>query len=176
MKRSVVVAAMVVVLLLAAPAAWAKSTITVNPVGLLFGIASLEYETDLARLGNQTTLGVKGLFWGVKTNDLDLRLSGFGAGVRYYVDGATHDGFYVGGYGTYGVGSGKYLGTETTVSVFGLSGVGGYKWVFGSGLVLDVGAEFSFPVKTTVTKGNGKPEDFANVMGAGVNIGIGFAF
>lgn len=131
MKKSIIVV-MLALVLLAAPAAMAKSALTIDAVGLLFRTLSMEFETTIDALGRQTTLVVPLKF--------DQSTVGLGAGVRFYVDGIAHDGLYIGGYGgLFGL-RGAEDGMTITQSPFHLTGIAGYKWWLDKSFVVDAGA------------------------------------
>lgn len=178
MKRTVVVVVLAL-LLLAAPAALAKSTLTVNPLGLLIGAISVEYETELDMLPDSMTLVVPGLYWGFDLNpDVDLKLSamGIGAGARYYIDGVAHDGLYVGGYASFASLSGKSGGNDFTGSAFGVNGEVGYKWIFDNDFVVDVSAGIGFPVSSSTTGADVEADQIGGAYGTTLGVGLGLAF
>lgn len=133
MKKSIFVA-LLALSLLVAPAAMAKSTITVSPLALMASTVALEFETTMPRSPQLT--------WGLLTSFKSGKVD-FGAGVRYYVDGTAHDGLYFGGYGMLiDPGSGGGGAVQTGL---GAVGVAGYKWQLDNGMVLDLGASIGIP-------------------------------
>lgn len=145
----ILIVTVLALLLLVAPAALAKSTVTVDALGLFFGTLSVEFETTLDALGDRMTLVVPGSLRG---GALEL-----GAGVRYYVDGVRHDGLYVGGHaGLLGLHGGSG-GTTVTGSTFGVTGVAGYKWHLNNGFTMDAGATVRLinPVRSYLRLGVG---------------------
>src|SRR5690625_4357802 len=105
-------------LLLAASSglAAAKTSITVNPAGLAFGVMTGEIETAISpSLG----VGVLGLYAKPKflgDDYKDLKVSGFGAGLRYYMGGTAHRGLYASAYYNSLTVSGKYKQVEASAS------------------------------------------------------------
>ena len=152
MKRASVVVVLLALLLVAAPGAMAKSTVTVNPLGFLVGAFSVEYETEIGR--GPITLGVPVFYWSVDTEDLKLTATAFGGGVRYYLEGVPHEGFYVGAYAVYASVSGKSGSANARATALGLTGAAGYKFTVRDNFVVDIGVGVGFPVSTNVTEGD----------------------
>src|SRR5690606_39949427 len=100
-KRASVVVYLLALLPVVAHCSMSKSTVTVNPLGFLVGAFSVEYETEIGR--GPITLGVPVFYWSVDTQDLKLTATAFGGGVRYYLEGVPHEGFYVGAYSVYAI-------------------------------------------------------------------------
>lgn len=167
MKRTTIVVTLAL-LLIAAPAALAKSTITVNPLGLLSGIGTVEFETQMAQLGREKTFVVQAASWNPGDK---MRATGFSAGVRHYLDGRAHDRVYIGGYG-------GLIDVSGSVSarILSVTGVAGYKWNFPSGLVVDAGAGMSIPLSTQPISSNATPERLVRVTGMNMYVGVGYTF
>lgn len=174
MKRLGVLLVVLGLLLVATTGAMARSTITINPLGFSYGVFSVEYETEMGR--GPTTLGVPVMYWSAEGTDYELTAMGLGAGVRYYFDGRAHDGFYVGGYGSWARLNGSSDGTDFTGNAFGLSGVAGYKFLVGDGFVIDVGAGVGFPISTTVSSGGVSDSQVGGVFGTSFSLALGLAF
>lgn len=174
MKRASVVVVLLALLLVAAPGAMAKSTVTVNPLGFLVGTFSVEYETEIGR--GPITLGVPVFYWSVDTEDLKLTATAFGGGVRYYLEGVPHEGFYVGAYAVYASVSGKSGSANARATALGLTGAAGYKFTVRDNFVVDIGVGVGFPVSTNVTEGDIKESQLGGAMGTSFSVGLGMAF
>lgn len=166
---------MLVMLLLAAPATMARSTLTANPLGLIVGVISVEYETDFNSLDGPFTLTIPAGLVSFRA----LGITGFnaGAGLRYYLDGRTHDGFYVGGGGDWSLLSVSDGVDRVSIHVVGLNATGGYKWMLDS-VVVDAGLGINIPLFASATSQGtnlGSAAGFGGV-GIGPRVAVGIEF
>lgn len=170
--KFIVLAALCVMLL--SSAAYASSTVTVNPIGILFGIMSAEYETALSP---STTIGIEGLYWKPSLgSDFELSALGLGGGMRKYLRGRAHEGFYLGGYLSYASLTGTYKDDSASVQVIGVSGRAGFKSVYNSGFVLDLGVGIGTPISTSISSGDFSESDVSGALGTSFSIGLGYAW
>lgn len=174
MKRASVVVVVLVLLLLAAPGVWAKSTLTLNPLGFLVGPYSLEYETEVG--GGPLTLGVPLYAWSVKETDLTFQGSAFGVGLRYYFDGTPHEGFYVGAYASWANLRGTSSGTDLRAGAFGFTGVTGYKWSVGSDYVVDLAVGVGSATSVKASSGGVAKSKVGGPYGTSFSLGVGVSF
>lgn len=140
MKKALVVIFFLTLLFSVSSLAFAEQTVTTNPIGMLVGVINAQYEMPLQ---NSSSLLVNGslLSWGI-SNESVTGLSA-GIGYRKYMDKES-EGFFVQGMGeadfiTVESGSEKVSGTAA-----GISGLGGFKWVYGNGFTLELGAGASY--------------------------------
>jgi hypothetical protein len=154
--------------------------LTVNPLGLILGIVSAEYEVETSP---GTTMGLQGLYWNPDLGwDLDLSAIGGAIGFRKYATGQTLKGLYYGAYASFASVSGIAYDSWTKTwesaraSVIGLFGVGGIKWLGSSGFVGDLGVSLGLPLVTTISSGNLSQTDIAGVMSTSISFSIGYAW
>lgn len=173
MKKVLGTTIVLALLLAAAPATLAATGIGFYPLDF----PSVEVEMQRGDLGNMVTLNLFGMSGKPRPgNDFDVSATVLGGGMRYYLDGAGN-GVYLGGYaGLYWL-SGKYGGQDTLARAVMLSAASGYKWTFGGGFFVDVGARLSFPLAAA------EDNDLYNArqvlhdaFGTKLSIGVGYTF
>lgn len=137
----IIVLASVLVVLLGAVATAQSNVATINPLGFIFGMYNLSYETPIA---DNASVQVDGQYvsW-----DLEIsKYTGFGAGasLRYYPGQAAPHGFYVGPGASVTFVSAEasdiFTGeTESESSTaFAASGFAGYQWITDGGFAVNL--------------------------------------
>jgi hypothetical protein len=120
------------------------SVISINPFGLLLGVANAEYEKVWKP--NMSFVG-QAVFASRSSGDWDWMLLGGGVGVKRYLNSTAPEKLWFGGNASLQYVSADY-GREEGSSVFlGLAGLVGYKWIFGQftvepsiGLLMSIGS------------------------------------
>lgn len=149
-----------------------KNVIKVNPLGLLFGSASVSYERVLTP---KSAFQVNALYGNLSFSDFSY--SSFGAGVDYriYLSKTKEApvGFYVSPGLAYNNLTFAVLSDKATVSSFALKGLAGYQWVWG-GFDLDLfgGFNYSFGGNVSLNGSNYGVSGFGPALG----VSIGYAF
>lgn len=173
MKRSLGTAAVLALLLVVAPGTLAAAGIGFYPVDF----PTLEVETKRSGFGDTTTLNLFGMSGEPRLgSDFDVSATAVGAGFRHYLDHAG-DGVYLGGYaGIYWL-SGKYTDQDTLARAVMLSAASGYKWTFGGGFFVDVGARLSFPLAADEANDLYDARQMLHdAFGTKLAIGVGYTF
>lgn len=170
---------MALLLLVAAPGVFAKSTFTIDPLNFLAGSVLAEFETDLG--DGPLTVAIPARLLAGRTTEIDLVSMGTGAGVRYYIDGQAHEGFYFGAYGFMDWLSGVYYfdyndTMDFTGTYVRVSGVAGYKLILGDRLVLDMGASVVVPVAMTLSMGGLSATQVGGTFGTNLTAAVGISF
>ena len=156
-----------------------NNAVTVNPIGLLVGVLSGEYESQTSP---GSTLGIRGALWQPALGpEYDVTLLGAGIGFRKYASGRAFDGFYYGAYGSFALLSGRYYDSwdgweDVSASTLGVSGVAGFKWLSQNGFVTDLGVAVTLPILITVSAGGLTQTDVAGLLGAGLTFSVGYAW
>ena len=152
--------------------------ITVNPLGLAFGLGNLSYERSVNM--SQSWL-VGGNFGGYGVADNKLAIFGLTAAYRWWSsDVRRMDGWFVGP-------ELKYEGVTWTYTVAGSNysanggyiggGVqGGYQWIFNGGFTLNLGLNYDYLAGSISSNVSGAPTINFGGAGAGANLGLGYAF
>ncbi len=145
------------------------SVISVNPFGLLFGIANAEYEKVWKP--NMSLVG-QALFSFGSSGRWEWSTFGGGVGIKRYLNPSAPEKLWFGGNASLQYISAEYWGDRGSGVFFGLMGLAGYKWIFGQftvepsfGLLISIG---SLSIGGRSYPGAG--------MGAGVGLGLGYAF
>jgi hypothetical protein len=154
------------------------SDITVNPLGLVFGLGNATYERALSR-ENSWLVGANFGSYGVTDNRLTI-LGAMGA-YRWWFNGRKAlSGWYAGPEvkietvtWAFGVDNSNY---NATASFFGGGGQGGYQWVFRNGFTLNLGLNLDFMAGSLSTNITGAPTPGFGGLCAGANLGLGYAF
>lgn len=121
-------------------------TVSVNPIGVMFGIFSAEYERVFS---SNATIGVSGSYW--STGDVNpISYFSLDAKYRRYLSGTALEGFYLGG----SAGVSAFTATETVPAL--TTGVEvGYGWLLGAEpqftVGLGVGAKRLIPIGANTT-------------------------
>jgi hypothetical protein len=153
-----------------------KQVISFNPVGLIFGIANVEYERNI---DDASTWALRGLYWGHETGGWSW--SAFGAGGRYRgyfypKPKAPAGGFWGAGVDLLSM-SADYTLWDVTESAsaffFGPTGEIGYKWLFGGGFALGISGEVGYYIGSLEILGSEIP---ASGFGVGASVNLGYAW
>jgi hypothetical protein len=152
--------------------------ITVNPLGLAFGLGNVSYERALSK-ENSWLVGANFGSYGV----VDNRLTIFGAtgAYRWWFDQEKAlNGWFLGPElkietvsWAFGVSDTNYTATG---SFFGGGVQGGYQWVFRNGFTLNLGLNFDYLAGSVSTNVSGAPTLGFGGSGFGANLGLGYAF
>lgn len=68
------------------------SVLSANPIGLVFGIANVEYQKNV---GDNSAWAIRGLYWGDKAGDWEWSALGVGGGYRgFFAPTAPAGGFW----------------------------------------------------------------------------------
>ena len=151
--------------------------ITVNPLGLVFGLGNVSYERALSK-DNSWLVGANYGSYGITDNRLtifgvtgayrwwagDKDLSGWFAGPELKIESVAW---------SYGVSGQTY---NASGSFFGGGVQGGYQWVFHSGFTLNLGLNFDYLAGSISSNIAGAPSLTFGGSGAGANLGLGYAF
>jgi hypothetical protein len=154
----------------------AKNVIKVNPLGLIFGSASVAYERAL---NEKSSFVIAPQFGGFKFGGFKYSSFGAGAEYRFYL-GKTKtapEGLYAGPgifftSGTTKVDDGSGGEYKTNFTSFGGKAVIGNQWIFNSGCVIDLNGGVSF------SKFSYKDDEnsyFSGLKGSGVFPSLSFA-
>ncbi len=135
--------------LLAAPAYSGSKIISVNPVGIVFGVPNVNVEIVKPSGLNPVFGGSFYIYSSGGWSTFGLGLSG---GVRKYLQaGKTGEGLYAGAYGGLGFLSAKYAGESTTSVLFSLTGAIGYKAIFSDKYVIGLEGGLSIYLNSGIT-------------------------
>lgn len=106
-----------------------EKNISVNPVGLAFGLFNVSYEKALT---NNQSISISGLYF--NDNTFDITGIGAEAGYNYYFSSEVIRGFHIGG----NAGALFLSDANSSDTVLTLGANAGYKWVFGEHFSLDL--------------------------------------
>lgn len=150
-----------------------QNVVKVNPLGILFGVASVGYERVLDA---KSSVQFNAYFGGLSVAGNKYTNLGAGVDYRRYFGSSSEapKGFYVSpGVGVLNtkVKVGSSNGTATGVS---LKAVAGNQWVFGSGFVIDLNGGIQY---TNITpKINGVNYDKYSGVYPAIGFSLGYAF
>jgi len=120
------------------------SVISVNPIGLLLGVANVEYEKVWKP--NMSLVG-QGLFAFRSSGHWKWSIFGGGVGIKRYLNPTAPEKLWFGGNASLQYVSAEYWGDKDSSIFFGLTGLAGYKWIFGQftvepsiGLLMSIGS------------------------------------
>jgi hypothetical protein len=153
-----------------------KNVIKINPIGFLFGNASVGFERAI---NDNSAIQVNGSFGGISLGGVKYTNVGFGIDYKYYFakDKSAPLGFYASpGVGFYSVKVKEAGGTSVSGSGFIIKGVIGNQWIWDSGFSLDLFGGINFYAGGKI-KGSGGVEytKYNGVLPA-LGLGIGYAF
>ncbi|MGA2508079.1 MAG: hypothetical protein ABSF80_11465 [Chitinispirillaceae bacterium] len=146
--------------------------ITVNPLGLIIGYISLDYEKAI---GPKTTLGILPYFWSPK--GIDITLLGGSIAANFYSNSAFH-GWFIRPSVSIGYASWNYttfdinlneITNKSNLVTFGVGAIAGYRWLFQSGFSIGLGGGVNW------TGGTFAGIDFGGV-GPSLLFDLGWAF
>ncbi len=157
--------------LIAFPAYSGSKIISVNPVGIIFGVPNVMLENVKPSGLNPVLGGSLYLYSGGGWSTFGLGLT---AGVRKYLEeGKSGEGLYVGGYGGLGILSAKYGGESSNSLLFSVTGAVGYKVIFSNKYVVGLEAGLSIYLNSGVTIGGVSLGAFSGVAPYGaLELGI----
>ncbi|HBT17887.1 MAG TPA: hypothetical protein DEB05_13145 [Firmicutes bacterium] len=133
-KVSIILLALILTLLCAnLSMAAGDQSVTVNPFGLLFGQLNGQYEKSL---GNQGSFLVNGSYISLSYNEKKITGIGVGGGYRKYLGDEKFSGFFA-----QGTGNVYFVSIpDDSSTIFGISGLAGFKWLFDQGFTVEAGA------------------------------------
>ena len=146
------------------------SVISVNPIGLLLGVANAEYEKVWKP--NLSLVG-QALFAFSSSGGWSWTLLGGGVGVKRYLNPSAPEKLWFGGNASIQYVSAKYGGERDSSIFFGATGLVGYKWVFGEGFTVEPFVGLGISIGSLSIGGESVP--LAGV-GPAVGISLGYAF
>ncbi len=137
--------------LLATPAFSGSKIISVNPVGIIFGVPNVSVEMVKPSGLNPVFGGSLYIYSSGGWSTFGLGLS---AGVRKYLQaGKTGEGLYAGAYAGLGFLSAKYAGESSSSVLFSVTGAVGYKAVFSDKYVVGLEGGLSIYLNSGITIG-----------------------
>ena len=152
------------------------NVVKVNPLGLLFGSASVAYERAI---NEKSSIQVNGSFGGLSVGG--VKYTNFGGGLDYKIylskTKSAPEGFYASpGAGFYSLKVKEVGGTSVSGSGFIVKGVVGNQWIWESGFSLDLFGGINYYAGGKI-KGSGGVEytKFNGVLPA-LGVSIGYAF
>lgn len=155
---------------------WAgpKSDVTIQPFGLLFGTAYLEYETALT---GGSSVAARLNYNNFKISDLSITGVGGGLSYRFYPgsEGNAPEGFYIGpGADIRSVSASS--GGETASSLFySIAAEIGYRWMWGEKTAFVLVPSISLGMNGgSISVGSLKADYSGFGIGVGLGLGIGF--
>jgi len=154
-----------------------QSSVTVNPIGLAYGIANLEYEH---LLGADTAGAARVNFFSRGLGDFNANAIGFGASYRWFAPLGTTEaaprGLWYGPSVDYLQVNAKFAGDNSTSSFFQVSGDIGYKWILAetANLVLSPFAQLGYMLGSLSVANNNL--DYGNRFVINVGLSVGLAF
>lgn len=153
--------------------------VTVNPLGLMFGLGNAVYEQAVGDK-NSFTAGLSFASYGSDINRLSL--FGVTGSYRWWFDDAQKvmRGWYAGPELSINTvnWSFKLLGTESNANAtfFGGGAQGGYQWIFNSAFTLNLGLSVGYAAGSFSTNVVGAPTPGFGGSYVGGNLGLGYAF
>ena len=147
-----------------------SQNITVNPIGLVFGLVTVEYEKAVSAKNSFT---IRGNFLSRDLGGLEATIFGAGGSYRFFPKKLAPSGLYYGPSVDVVYAKAKSSWNSASGVFFFLGGDGGYKWIFKGGFVVDAGisAGFSFG-KVEV----GSTELDYGGFTLGLRLGLGYAW
>lgn len=145
------------------------SVISVNPIGLLLGVANAEYEWVWK--SNVSLVG-QALFVFRRSGDWRWTLFGGGVGGKRYLNPTSPEKLWFGGNASLQYVSAEYWGDKDSGIFFGLTGLAGYKWIFGQ-FTVEPALGLTIAIGSLSILGESIP--LAGV-GPAVGVSLGYAF
>lgn len=159
-----------------APASGPLNTITLNPLAMLLGSFSLEYERAVSP-GMSWFVGPRYAF--ARTSDAGVETTVHGVGVvgglRLFLTGVAPKGLFLSPNASVGYASGKdNLGGEASAISYSLGLLGGYTWIFADvfDLSIGLGAQYASP---EAKADNGRKLGYSG-FGPDLRLSLGYAF
>lgn len=180
--RKVLLICLLVSLLGTGTALAVEQVISANPLGLLVGVANVEYERVM---DDDSSWAMRGLFWSDEDGRWDWSAFGAGASYRRYFSPPWTEEIYFAPAGWYwAVGADILSVSADRTDIWGRVETGsavllgptaevGYQWLFGNGFTVEVGAGLSILIGELVVAGEDIP-----VVGVapGFTFGLGYAW
>ncbi len=145
------------------------SVISANPIGLLFGIANAQYEKVWK--SNMSLIG-QALFGFRTSGRWRWSIFGGGVGIKRYLHPTAPGELWFGGNASLQYVSAEYWGDKDSSIFLGLTGLAGYKWIFGQ---FTVEPSLGLGISIGSLSIRGKSVPFAG-LGAAVGFNLGYAF
>ena len=123
---------LMLLLLVASVSVAAEQSVTVNPFGLLVGTLNGTYEKSL---NNHNSFLIGGTFYSWTLSGDNVTALGASAGYRKYMGDEDFSGFF--GQGAAGISFAS--APEVSTTVFKVTGLVGYKWLFDQGFTVEAG-------------------------------------
>lgn len=155
-----------------------KNVIKLNPLGFLFGQASLGYERAI---NDKSSFMISPTFGGLKLGGFKYSQFGLGAEYRFYLSKTktAPEGFYAAPGVNFSTGKVKEDGNsiEAKFNSFGVKGVIGNQWIFNSGFVIDLNGGIQY---SNFKYSDNDNSVFNSLKGSGIfpalTFAIGYAF
>lgn len=153
-----------------------KNVVKINPLGALFGNASVAYERAVSE---KASVQINGSFGGLSLGG--VKYTNVGAGVDYKAylgkDKAAPEGFYASpGVGFYSVKVKESGGSSVSGSGFIAKGVIGNQWIWNSGFTLDLFGGINYYAGGKIKGSNGTEYTKFNGVLPALGVSIGYAF
>lgn len=160
--------------LIQAAGATPKSDITIQPVGLLFGTAYLEYETALS---GYSAGAVRLNYNSFKISDLSITGVGGGLSYRFYPasKGNAPKGFFVGPAVDVRSVSASSGGDTASTLFYSIAAEIGYRWMWGDETAFVLVPSINLGYNGGTIKVGDITADYTG-MGVGVGLGLGIGF
>lgn len=164
-------------LLLSAAPIWAaepteqKMSITANPVGLIFGIANVQFAY---KLNDNMALSIRGSYWGRTIGDWKWSSFGFGGAFQYFPMKSSLRGLYVGPDASVVFMSAEYDDDKDNTTFFGVGAEVGYRFVWKSGFTLDLSTGIQYLIGKLEIGDEEFP--YGGFGWAGIGLGLGYSF
>jgi hypothetical protein len=158
-----------------------NQTITANPLAMLGGSLSAEYERATAS-GLSLFVGPSFAYASASSGAASVSMFGLGAtaGARIFFANAAPKGLWVGPQGTLIYLSGDFGGSGSVSAIgYSLAGLIGYTWVWDNGFVLSLGGGIQYVAlqlqDSTTTSGPAETVGVKGVLPA-LRLSLGYAF
>lgn len=158
-----------------------KNAVVVNPVGLLFGVFNAGY---IMKLNDKTSLEIFGEYWTWKSGDFKASALGIGGAYLFHFKPTALRGWYAGPTASilfwkaentyFDYSSYKVKTEEATSTWFSIGGIIGYRWVFNSGLLIDLNTGIQYMIGELEI--GGTKLGLSGFGWGGIGAGIGYAF
>ncbi len=146
------------------------NVISVNPFGLLLGVANAEYEKVWKP--NMSFVG-QAVFAFRSSGRWDWTLLGGGVGVKRYLNPTAPEKLWFGGNASVQYVSAEYRGDSDSSLFFGLAGLVGYKWIFGERFTVEPSLGLLISIGSLSIEGESIP---ISGVGGALGISLGYAF
>lgn len=146
------------------------NVISVNPFGLLLGVANVEYEKVWKP--NMSFVG-QVVFASESSGRWDWTLLGGGVGVKRYLNTTAPEKFWFGGNASVNYVSAEYRRDSDSSFFLGLAGLVGYKWIFGERFTVEPSFGLLISIGSLSIEGESIP---ISGLGGALGISLGYAF